>query len=350
MRYLPIFIDLKERPVVVVGGGEEALRKVRLLIKTQAKIGVVALRLHEELQGLVDNGRIEWIGRQFVPILLDDAALIYSADETLNESVSAAARERGIPVNAVDDAALSSFIVPAIVDRDPLVVAIGTEGAAPVLAQGIRTKIDRMLPAALGQLARAAEALRARVAESVPAGGRRRGFWQRFFFGDVRESFLANNSDSYERALDRILKNQSAPAEGRVALVGAGPGDPELLTLKAHRKLQEADVIVHDRLVGPDILELARRDAVRIPVAKTPRQGEIAAILIREAKAGRHVVRLVLGRGGAERAALEANGIAVDVVPGVAALPGPATPKVSADIVPFPVRDDIRDAALRAAS
>lgn len=330
MRYLPIFIDLKARPVIVVGGGEEALRKVRLLLKTEAKIGVIAASLHEELQGLVESKRIEWFARQFVPILLDDAALVYSADKDINEAVAAAARERGIPVNAVDDAALSSFIVPSIVDRDPVVVAIGTEGTAPVLAQGIRAKVERMLPSALGKLARAAEALRPRVAETVPAGNRRRGFWQEFFFGSAREAFLSNDSGAYELRLEQILKQETAPVVGRVSLVGAGPGDAELLTLKAHRKLQEADVIVYDRLVGDSVLELARRDAVRIPVGKTPfhkspRQSEINDILIREAKAGKHVVRLkggdpyVFGRGGEEQAALKAAGIPVDVVPGVTA-------------------------------
>jgi uroporphyrin-III C-methyltransferase / precorrin-2 dehydrogenase / sirohydrochlorin ferrochelatase len=333
MRYFPIFVDLKDRPVVVVGGGEEALRKVRLLLKTDAKIGIVAAELHQELRGLADAGRIEWIGRAFVPMLLDDAALAYSADAGVNDAVSAAARERGIPVNAVDDAALSSFIVPSIVDRDPVVVAIGTEGTAPVLAQGIRAKIDQMLPTALGKLAKTAEALRPKVAETLPAGSRRRGFWQKFFFGALRDAFLANNSDAYERELNQTLSEETAPAIGRVSLVGAGPGDAELLTLKAHRKLQEADVIVYDRLVGPGVLELARRDAVRIAVGKTPferspKQSEINRILIREAKAGKHVVRLkggdpyVFGRGGEEQAALEANGIAVDVVPGVTAALG----------------------------
>jgi uroporphyrin-III C-methyltransferase / precorrin-2 dehydrogenase / sirohydrochlorin ferrochelatase len=322
MRYFPIFVDLKDRPVVVVGGGEEALRKVRLLLKTDARIGVIAAELHDELESLADLGRIEWIARVFVPMLLDDAALVYSADANLNHAVSAAARQRGIPVNAVDDAALSTFIVPAIVDRDPVVVAIGTEGTAPVLAQGIRARIEQLLPAALGRLAKAAEALRPKVAATVPAGNRRRGFWQRFFFGSIREAFLAGNSDVYENELNQALSHESAPAIGRISLVAAGPGDPELLTLQAHRKLQEADVIVYDRLIDPGILEFARRDAVRIPVGKTPY--EIDRFLIREAKSGKHVVRLkagcpdVRGHGG--------------------------------DIIPFPVREDIREAALRAAS
>ena len=236
----------------------------------------------------------------------------------------------------MDDAALSTFITPSIIDRDPVVVAIGTEGSAPVLGMGLRSKIEALLPQALGRLAGAASGLRDHVAERVPQGNRRRTFWQRYFFGSIRDSFLAGDAKSYSRELEAALADSSSPSVGRVSLVGAGPGDPELLTLKAQRKLQEADVIVYDRLIGPGILELARRDAVRIPVGKkpfepSPKQSEINAILIREAKAGRHVVRLkggvpyIFGRGGEEQAALVAAGIAVDVVPGITAALGCAS-------------------------
>lgn len=333
MRYFPLFLDLDNRKAVIVGGGEEALRKVRLLLKTRAKISVVAPSLHEELAIYVNEGSVVWVARQFAPTLLDGAALVYSADDDLNGTVSEAARARGIPVNAIDDAALSSFITPSIIDRDPVIVAIGTEGTSPVLGMGLRSRIEALLPQALGGLALAAGRLRDRVAESVPQGSRRRSFWQRYFFGSIRESFLAGDVRTYTRELEAALIEDSSPSVGRVSLVGAGPGDPELLTLKAQRKLQEADVIVHDRLIGPGILELARRDAIRIPVGKkpfapSPRQSEINAILIREAKAGRHVVRLkggdpyIFGRGGEEQAALIAEGIAVDIVPGITAALG----------------------------
>jgi uroporphyrin-III C-methyltransferase/precorrin-2 dehydrogenase/sirohydrochlorin ferrochelatase len=321
---------MQDRAVIVVGGGEEALRKVRLLRKTEARIKVIAPALQDELAA---EPRVEWLSRRFEPRLLDGAALVYSADPELDARVSAEARARGIPVNAVDAADLSTFITPSIVDRDPVVVAIGTEGTAPVLGQGLRAKIDAMLPSSLGKLAAAAHGLRARVAGLVPQDNRRRTFWQRFFFGSARESFLSGDFRSYTREVERALADAQAPSNGRVSLVGAGPGDPELLTLKAQRKLQEADVIVYDRLVGRGILELARRDAVRIPVGKTPfeaspKQPEINAILIREAKAGKFVVRLkggdpyVFGRGGEEQAAVEAEGIAVDVVPGITAALG----------------------------
>lgn len=336
MRYFPLFLDLDNRKAVIVGGGEEALRKARLLLKTKARIHVVAASLHDELQAYLKEGRLIWAAKRFTPALLDAAVLVYSAEDDLHHEVSSAARDRGIPVNAVDDAALSTFITPSIVDRDPVVVAIGTEGTAPVLGMGLRSKIEALLPQTLGKLATAASGLREHVAERVPHGNRRRSFWQRYFFGSIRESFLAGDAKTYKSELEAALIDDSSPSIGRVSLVGAGPGDPELLTLKAQRKLQEADVIVYDRLIGPGILELARRDAIRIAVGKkpfepSPKQSEINAILIREAKAGRHVVRLkggdpyIFGRGGEEQAALAAQGIPVDVVPGITAALGCAS-------------------------
>ncbi|CAN5543648.1 siroheme synthase CysG [soil metagenome] len=333
MRYFPLFFDLKDRTAIVAGGGIEALNKVRLLLKTDAKIGIIAPALAGELADLVAAGRIAWRGKTFAPPLLDGAAVVFTADRTIDAAVAAAARARGIPVNAVDAAEISTFITPSIVDRDPVVIAIGTEGTGPVLAQGLRNKIEAMLPAALGTLATAANALRGRVADTLPHGSRRRSFWQHYFFGSIRDAFLANDGRSYARELESALSGHFSPPEGRVSLVGAGPGDPELLTLKAQRKLQEADVIVYDRLVGVGVLDLARRDAQRIAVGKTPfapspKQNEINAILIREAKAGRNVVRLkggdpyIFARGGEEQAALEAEGITVDVVPGITAALG----------------------------
>ncbi|MGQ0484819.1 MAG: NAD(P)-dependent oxidoreductase [Hyphomicrobiales bacterium] len=340
MRYFPLFIDLKDRPAVVVGGGEEALRKVRLLLKTEARISVIAGALHDELAA---EPRVDWIARSFAANLLEGAALVFSADKDLNQAVTAAARARGIPVNAVDDAELSTFIVPAIVDRDPVVVAIGTEGTAPVLGQSLRARIDAILPQALGPLAAAASALRARVVATVPPGNRRRAFWQRFFFGDVRDAFIAGDAANYAAGVETLLADEAARPVGRVSFVATGPGDPELLTLKAQRKLQEADVIVHDRLADKRILELARRDATRIAMGK-PAFTAIDAILIREAAAGRHVVRLGAGdRFLEERIAVAAAGIGVEIVPGVEVKP-------AGQIVSFPLREEIRDAVLRAAS
>lgn len=333
MRYFPMFLDLKNRKALVVGGGEEALRKVRLLLKTEALIEVVATELHPELTDLSVWGSIYWLGHGFHEDQLDGAALVFVAsDDETNERVSAAARARSIPVNVVDEPDLSTAITPAIVDRDPLVVAIGSEGAAPILAQGIRARVESMLPPQLGAFVKRAEGLRERVAEAIPPGNRRRAFWTRYFFGPLKDIFITGNGD-FNAEIDKLLEDEARPAQGRVSLVGAGPGDPELLTLKAQRRLQEADVIVYDRLVGPGILEYARRDATRVAVGKTPhqsspKQSDINAILLREAHAGKLVVRLkggdpyVFGRGGEEQAFLEAHGVPVDVVPGVTAALG----------------------------
>ena len=340
MRYFPIFIDLKDRTVVVVGGGEESLRKVRLLSRTGARVVVIAEKLHDELAA---NPRVEWQARRFEASLLDGAALAVSADAQLNEIVSKAARARGIPVNAVDRPALSTFIVPSIVDRSPVVVAIGTEGTSPMLGQGLRARIDVMLPQALGKLAEAADALRARVASAIPAGNRRRSFWKRFFFGDVRDAFVAGEPERYGALVETLFHDEAAPTQGRVSFVTAGTGDPELLTLKAQRKLLEADVIVHDCFAAAGVLEAARRDAVRIPLDQLAFTG-VATILIREAKAGRHVVRLRSGEALVEElAAVAAEGIPVEAVPGVST-------QSTGQIVTFPVREDIRDAILKAAS
>jgi uroporphyrin-III C-methyltransferase/precorrin-2 dehydrogenase/sirohydrochlorin ferrochelatase len=334
MRYFPMFLDMRGRRVVVVGGGEEALRKIRLVLKSEAAVALVADKLHPELDGLVSHGAVAWLGTVFEPGMIEGAALVFvAADEALEQAVSAAAQARGIPVNVVDRADISTAITPAIVDRDPLVIAIATEGAAPVLGQGIRQEIEAMLPPRLGALAGRAVALRSKVAARFEQGAPRRDFWRRFFFGPLRDSFLGRDPAEFETALAAELDASPKRRTGRVALVGAGPGDPELLTLKAQRKLHEADVIVYDRLVGPGILEYARRDAVRLPVGKTPgkpspSQTAINAILIEEAGKGLNVVRLkggdpyVFGRGGEEQAALEAAGIPVDIVPGITAALG----------------------------
>jgi len=340
MRYFPIFYDLKDRPVLVIGGGEEALRKVRLLLKTEARIAVVAPALHNEL---VAEPRVNWIARRYHAGLLDMAALVYSTDPALHAQVAEDAAALGIPVNAVDHPEHSTFIVPSIVDRDPLVIAIGTEGTAPILGQGLRARIDAMLPSSLGRLANLGGALRERVATAIPAGNRRRSFWTRFFFGDVRDAFIAGDTCAYLAGIEALLVSEAAPPAGRVSFVGVTSADPELLTLKAHRKLQEADVIVHDRSIAPEILETARRDALRIATDATPFDGT-DAILIREARSGRHVVRLSNGSPALEETvAVAAEGVAIETIP------GPAADGLS-DAVAFPIHDAYADFLLKAAS
>jgi uroporphyrin-III C-methyltransferase / precorrin-2 dehydrogenase / sirohydrochlorin ferrochelatase len=340
MRYFPIFFDLEGRTVIVVGGGEEALRKVRLVLKTNAVIKVVAPLLHDELAA---EPRVQWLAKDFAASQLDGAALVYAAEPAVNDVVSAEARTRGIPVNVIDVAEISTFLTPSIVDRDPVVVAIGTEGTAPVLGQGIRARIDAMLPTGLGALAQKANALRPRVAKSVPHGNRRRSFWQKFFFGAIRDAELSGDKKGFAHEINLALGEDSAPSVGRVSIVGAGPGDPELLTLKAQRKLLEADVIVHDRKVPAAILELARRDAERIAIVHA--QFDTCSLLMREAQTGLHVVFLVPGdveQDSDEQSVLESQGFAVEIVPGIAV----AQPK----FLSFMSREDITAQMLRAAS
>lgn len=340
MRYFPIFIDLQNRPVAIVGGGEEALRKIRLLLKTGAVINVIAPEIHEELAAAP---RVNWIARAYRAGLLEGAALVYSADAALNGRVASDAQALGIPVNAVDNPDISTFIVPSIVDRDPVVVAIGTEGTAPILGQGLRARIDAMLPQGLGDLARAAAGLRERVAAAIAPGNRRRSFWYRFFFGDVRNAFIAGDSCNYLAGVEKLFESEAHPPTGRVAFVSLGSEDPELLTIKAQRRLHEADLIVHDRAVPQAILEMARRDAVRTPVKGELYDGA-TDVLLAEARAGKLVVRLTLGEPSLEETvSVAAEGIAFDTIPAVA-------PQRPAEVIAFPVREDIRDAIMRAAS
>lgn len=343
MRYFPIFFDLLDRHVIVVGGGEEALRKIRLLLKTPAKISVIAPELHNELKS---NSRVQWLAKTFTPQLLDGAALVYSAEPELNSTVSQAAIARGIPVNAVDQAEISTFIIPSIVDRDPVVIAIGTEGTAPVLAQGLRARIDAMLPAKLGALANRAASLRARVAASVPHGNVRRGFWQNFFFGNPREMLFAGDDVAFALAVNDAIHDAGNPTEGNISLVGIGSGDVELLTLKAQRKMIEADVIVFDQSIPVAVLEMARRDAVRI--AAPQHLHEIEALVVAQAKAGQHVVRLFSGaeqniQAHEEYVMLRAQGISANIVPGLLS-------QNTQDDMPFPVRQDLQDLILRSAA
>ena len=343
MRYFPIFFDLQDRKVIVVGGGEEAVRKIRLLLKTPAQIHVIAPELHDEIK---TNARIHWLASEFKAELLDGAALVYSAEPELNAVVSAASQARGIPVNAVDQASISTFIVPSIVDRDPVVVAIGTEGTAPVLGQGIRAKIDSLLPARLGELASVASTLRARVAKNVPHGNARRSFWTNYFFGAPRETLFSGDKSGFANAIKTAIRNAAIPSEGIVALIGVGPGDAELITIKAQRKMMEADVIIYDANVPAQIMEMARRDATRI-IAPL-RSSELESVLTEQARAGKLVVRLIAGaeqniQAQDEYVMLRAQGIAADVVQGL-------SPLQFKNDSPFPINLDIQDSILRSAS
>jgi uroporphyrin-III C-methyltransferase/precorrin-2 dehydrogenase/sirohydrochlorin ferrochelatase len=351
MRYFPIFADLENADVLVVGGGEQAAQKVRLLRKTNARVTVVGETVAGELRRLGEQGAVRIVRRAFEPVDVEGRRLIYAAtgNRALDASVSSAAKAKGIAINAVDAPELSSFIMPAIVDRVPVTVAIGTEGAAPVLAREIKSRIEALLPANFGVLARRAQGLRKRVAGAVPDGRARRRLWERLLLGPFRHAVLRGAEAEADRILATELQGAAVPAGGRVSLIGCGPGDPDLLTLKALQRLQEADVLVVDRLVNPQVLEYARRDAERIFVGKTPggpatSQAEINRILVREASAGKVVARLkggdplIFGRAAEEIAALQSAGIAVEVVPGVTA----AHACAARVVLPVTLREHVR--------
>jgi uroporphyrin-III C-methyltransferase/precorrin-2 dehydrogenase/sirohydrochlorin ferrochelatase len=332
MKYLPILADLDGADVLVAGGGEQAAQKLRLLGKTGARVTVVAEAVCSEIDGLADCGAIRLVRRAFQADDVQGQRLVYAAtgDRELDAQVSRAAQALQIPVNVVDAPELSTFITPAIVDRSPVTVAIGTEGAAPVLARQLRARIEALLPARLGTLATRAQVLRRRLAKAEPDARARRRLWERLLQGPFRRAVLSGAEAEAERILAAALEAGQRQRTGRVALIGCGPGDPDLLTLKALQHLQEADVLVVDRLVDRRIPDYARRDAERIFVGKTPgepstSQAEINRILVREAKAGKVVVRLkggdpfIFGRAAEEMAALQGADIPVEVVPGVTA-------------------------------
>jgi uroporphyrin-III C-methyltransferase/precorrin-2 dehydrogenase/sirohydrochlorin ferrochelatase len=287
---------------------------------------------------MIADGLISWAGRGFDDgdLLGMSLVIVASEDEALQARVSHAAQQRGVPVNVVDRPTLSSFIMPSIVDRAPITIAISTGGSAPALARRLRAEIERAMPAAIGRMARFAEIFRDQVRRTLDQPRARRRFWDRVFEGRIGEMALAGDEIGARRELIRLLdsaRHEPPPAFGMVHLVGAGPGDPDLLTMKAHRLLQRADTVVYDRLVAPEILAMARRDAERIHVGKRPghhsmAQAEINECLVSLARAGKSVVRLkggdpfVFGRGGEEVEALTQAGIAVEVVPGVTAALG----------------------------
>jgi uroporphyrin-III C-methyltransferase / precorrin-2 dehydrogenase / sirohydrochlorin ferrochelatase len=319
MQTFPLFMTLKDRRVLVVGGGEAAARKVELLLSAGARVSLIAATVAGEVAQLISEGRITWVGGDFDDGDLVGISLVIVAsdDDALQTRVSSVAQRYCVPVNVVDRPRLSSFIMPAIVDRGPITVAISTGGTAPALARKLRAEIERALPAAIGRLARFAEIFRAQVRRTLPESRARRRFWDHVFDGPVGELALAGDEIAARRELIRLLDTvRSAPAPtGIVHLVGAGPGDADLLTLKAHRLLQHADVVVYDGGVSSEVLAMARRDAERVSTGHW-RAAEIDACLVALARAGKSVVRLFSGEGvGID--ALQGAGIAVDLVPGV---------------------------------
>ena len=333
MDFLPLFHKLQGRVVLVVGGGEVALRKARLLSDAGGQLRVVAPEVRDELTALAGEGRVHLRGYESAD--LQGVALVVAAtdDEPLNARISAEAQALGIPVNVVDAPALCSVIFPAIVDRSPLIVAVTSGGDAPVLARLIRAKIETWIPSTYGQLASLAKKFRERVKQLFPDVQQRRVFWEDVFQGQIAESVFAGKLGEGERLLEAKIAGAAPRALGEVYLVGAGPGDPDLLTFRALRLMQQADVVLYDRLVAPPIIELCRRDAERIYVGKRRAehavpQEEINQLLVDLAKQGKRVLRLkggdpfIFGRGGEEIEQLAAEGIPFQVVPGITAASG----------------------------
>ena len=349
MDYLPIFIHLRGSPAVVVGGGNVALRKVDLLLKAGARVTVIAPRLHDELRALAERGQLDYVALEFHPHHLDGTSLVIAATDSreVNAAVSNASKARRLPINVVDDPELSTFIFPAIIDRSPVVVAVGSSGNSPVLARRVRQQIEALLPARLGALARFVGDRRNEVKRAL-APAQRRPFWERIIGGIVGTRVLAGDesdaSTKFKTELEASYKVSDAtageaPADSRVGevyLIGAGPGDPDLLTLRAVQLLQQADVILYDRLVSDAVLDRARRDAQRVFVGKETggdhhaTQARIHELLVQYAKRGLRVARLkggdpfIFGRGGEEIEALQAHGVPYVVVPGITAALGAA--------------------------
>jgi uroporphyrin-III C-methyltransferase/precorrin-2 dehydrogenase/sirohydrochlorin ferrochelatase len=339
VNYFPVFFDLTGQRVLIVGGGEVALRKVSLLERTGALITVVAPEIAPELMQRAAAGKLQLAIREFAPDDLDGARLVIVATSrrAVNRWIANLSESRNIPVNVVDDREASRFIVPAIIDRDPVLVAVSTGGTSPVLARRLRERLEALIPARIGELASWLKALRSTARRKLRDTEERRRFFEAVVDGPAGRRFIEGDDQGARRIAQQLLATTStAPrAAGQVTLVGAGPGDPELLTLKALRALQDADVILHDRLVPPGVLDLARRDAARICVGKAAghlgsTQEEINALLIEHANQGKRVVRLkggdpfVFGRGGEELQALAAARINFSVVPGITAALGAA--------------------------
>ncbi len=337
MENLPLFFRLHARPVLLVGAGEAAVAKARLLLAAGADIRIVAPSGLKAIADWAEAGRVRWDHRKFDPADVTGMTLAIGAtgDCDTDEEVAAAAREAAIPVNIVDRPALSSFIVPSIVDRSPVTIGISTNGTSPVLARRLREQIETLLPANLGRLARFLDSFRGAVKAKFDSFDSRRRLWETIIDGPIARDVLAGREPAAREAmLSRINRRQAdAPAAGHVDIVGAGPGDPELLTVKALRAMQDADLVVYDRLIGDGILDLVRRDADRIYVGKARSnhsvpQDQINDLLVAHARAGRRVVRLkggdpfVFGRGGEELERLRAAGISAAVIPGITAATG----------------------------
>ena len=336
MDYFPVFLDLKNRLCLLVGGGEVATRKGRMLAKAGARLRIVSPDISAELRELVAQHQGELHEREYRSTDLCDCVLAIAATdiEALNETVSADAQALHLPVNVVDSPALCTYITPAIIDRSPLLVAVSSGGEAPVLARLLRAKLETLVPAGYGRLARIASQWRERIKARFAEGDSRRKFWEKILQGPAAELVMNGQEAAANQLIEaELAADQAQLTCGEVYLVGGGPGDPELLTLRALRLMQQADVVLYDRLVSDGVMELVRRDAERIYVGKrrsehAMEQENINQLLVDLAQQGKRVLRLkggdpfIFGRGGEEIELLAQHHIPFQVVPGITAASG----------------------------
>ena len=336
MDHLPIFINVRQKPCLVIGGGDIAFRKINLLIKAQAKVDCLSPLFCEGITNLSQNGDVNLIQKRFESDDIKDYAIIIAStdDSSVNALISKSAKEARIPVNVVDSPELSSFIMPSIVDRSPVIIAVSSAGKAPVLARIIRAKLETVIPSAYGVLAEIAGEYRQKVKDRFSKIKDRRAFWESIFSGVIAEKVFSGRINEAKDDIEKQLKQASQMELGEVYLVGAGPGDPDLLTFKALRLIQQADVVLNDRLVSKGVMELVRRDSELFYVGKkggsqeSTRQIDINDQLVELAKSGKRVCRLkggdpfIFGRGGEEIESLSEHGIPFQVVPGITAASG----------------------------
>jgi len=338
MRDLPIFVTMRERPAVVVGSGVVAARRAELAVRAGARVTVFAEALSDEFLGLKEAQNFRWSARDPAPGDFERGSLCFVATEDgpLIERTRAMAHAVGALVNVADRPSLSDFIMPSIVDRSPLVIAVSTGGASPILGRMLKARLESLIPASYGRLAELMSGFRARLSTALPSQTLRRRFWEATLEGPIAETALAGNLEAAKthlaREIDRWVADRASPS-GEVYLVGAGPGDPDLVTFRAFRLMQKADVVLYDRLTDERIMTLVRREAERIYVGKRPDnhelpQEEISALLVRLAKVGKRVLRLkggdpfLFGRGGEEIETLAEHGVPFQVCPGVTAAIG----------------------------
>jgi uroporphyrin-III C-methyltransferase/precorrin-2 dehydrogenase/sirohydrochlorin ferrochelatase len=338
--FLPLYLDLKQRPCLVVGGGPVAARKAALLVDAGARVTVIAPELAQEVAEMMTDGRCSHLAREFRDEDVSDQALVIAAtdDHAVNARIAEIVQDKGMLVNVADDAKLGNCIMPSIIDRSPVQIAISTGGASPVLARLMRTRLESCTPSAYGKLASLVESFRDAVKRRFPHVEQRRKFWEGVLEGPIAELVFAGRDGDARAKLTELIEGASEDPEyrGEVYLVGAGPGDPDLLTFRALRLMQQADVVVYDRLVSKPILELVRRDAERIYAGKEKSKHAIAQedindLLVRLAKQGKRVLRLkggdpfIFGRGGEEIATLIDEDVPFQIVPGITAASGCAT-------------------------